>query len=321
MAATGKLKGFRAHNLKEVVVRPARPAGPDGPVMPRGPACDGDAEKAEQIIEVFRKFDVNGDGVITQDELARLLRALNLDPASLADGFDAMDRNGDGKLQYEEFVDWVTGRSTDWEILEPKSVDPETYEDHEDHAESDDDLEKLELTLADLEKRHGPLPVTFTMNGLTVFNNMTARFPGFDEKQLLLVMAEENYHGGHVLHRLRDEGITEVKVDPPKPVRVGRKMRGVVFPAEYRVALDAQPLRIYEEEVENWSVQCCLEEGRKSAGLLMPGKKFMVLEVRRGASHGFCFGRVESRGERPCWVCLGLELKSASLHYSSAERL
>merc|ERR1712232_287055 len=133
-------------------------------------------------------------------------------------------------------------------------------------------------------------------------------------------MEEENYHGGRVMHRLREMGTREVKVAPPKPVKVGKQLSSAAFPARYRVVADAA-LPIFEEESNNWAVQCCLEADRESVGSLQPGKQFMVLDVRRGDSYGFCFGRVESKTRRPWWVVLGLETKDGSLHYSSAERV
>eukprot|EP00746_Dinoflagellata_sp_MGD_P028138 gnl/MRDRNA2_/MRDRNA2_16653_c0_seq1.p1 gnl/MRDRNA2_/MRDRNA2_16653_c0~~gnl/MRDRNA2_/MRDRNA2_16653_c0_seq1.p1 ORF type:complete len:442 (-),score=111.40 gnl/MRDRNA2_/MRDRNA2_16653_c0_seq1:158-1483(-) len=58
--------------------------------------------------EAFSRTDINGDGFITKDELETILRSL---ADWTNDEFDALftsfDKNGDGKLQYDEFVDWL----------------------------------------------------------------------------------------------------------------------------------------------------------------------------------------------------------------------
>merc|ERR1719265_2177806 len=68
------------------------------------------------IVETFKKFDLNGDGMISRDELKRVLCCIS------ADQFDdsavdallaAADKNKDGFVQYEEFVCWVTADMKD----------------------------------------------------------------------------------------------------------------------------------------------------------------------------------------------------------------
>lgn len=67
-----------------------------------------------RIVQTFRKFDTNGDGSISRSELARAFTALD------ADKFDDekvgkllydFDSNGDGLIGYEEFIDFLTGKS------------------------------------------------------------------------------------------------------------------------------------------------------------------------------------------------------------------
>lgn len=66
----------------------------------------------EAVLEQFREFDSNGDGVITKAELRQVLKAL--DPGRwtekrLSQLVKLVDRNGDGNIQFEEFIGWLYG--------------------------------------------------------------------------------------------------------------------------------------------------------------------------------------------------------------------
>lgn len=71
---------------------------------------ESDAATAENIKEIFRNADANGDGVISEDELKSLFRELDdWSDEEFAVLFQSVDKNGDGKIQTQEFVDWVMG--------------------------------------------------------------------------------------------------------------------------------------------------------------------------------------------------------------------
>jgi Ca2+-binding EF-hand superfamily protein len=88
---------------------------------PKGGGDDDDDDGlTRKIIKVFRSFDMDGDGAISRDELTRLLQALNRDKwtnEELEVFMKAADMNGDGLIQYEEFVHWVSHESSD-QIME-----------------------------------------------------------------------------------------------------------------------------------------------------------------------------------------------------------
>lgn len=69
----------------------------------------------EQIVACFRQFDVSGTGAISRGELGAVLKVLNPAAFSKEEKVDAllkeMDTNGDGSIQYQEFVDWVLAGS------------------------------------------------------------------------------------------------------------------------------------------------------------------------------------------------------------------
>jgi len=70
-----------------------------------------DAGVKAMIVETFKKFDANGDGNISRDELQRVLGAISgsqFDDDAVNALLLASDTNKDGLIQYEEFVAWVT---------------------------------------------------------------------------------------------------------------------------------------------------------------------------------------------------------------------
>jgi Ca2+-binding EF-hand superfamily protein len=66
-------------------------------------------EGFDKVIEIFKAWDVDGDGTITKQELERVLVMLNpsFTKKELDKVFKAADKNGDGKIDYEEFADWL----------------------------------------------------------------------------------------------------------------------------------------------------------------------------------------------------------------------
>jgi len=65
-------------------------------------SCETDLIKAH-----FRSCDKNGDGIISKDELKKRFREWS--EKDCDDMFAAFDENKDGRVAYDEFVDWVMG--------------------------------------------------------------------------------------------------------------------------------------------------------------------------------------------------------------------
>uniref|UniRef100_A0A7S1WUU7 EF-hand domain-containing protein n=1 Tax=Alexandrium catenella TaxID=2925 RepID=A0A7S1WUU7_ALECA len=71
------------------------------------------AHKVAKIKEAFRKYDKDGDGTITKQELCVVLRSLgSFKDAEINAVFSVIDANRDGRVQFNEFVDWVSGTDT-----------------------------------------------------------------------------------------------------------------------------------------------------------------------------------------------------------------
>ena len=58
----------------------------------------------------FKQMDVNGDGHITQDELKQFMKQAGqrISKKELKQMISDADRNNDGKVNYQEFLDIVT---------------------------------------------------------------------------------------------------------------------------------------------------------------------------------------------------------------------
>uniref|UniRef100_A0A7S4W203 EF-hand domain-containing protein n=1 Tax=Alexandrium monilatum TaxID=311494 RepID=A0A7S4W203_9DINO len=65
------------------------------------------AEHSKKLKELFRRFDVNGDGAIDRGELTRVLEMCGVPVMDINALIDCVDRNGDGVVQYDEFIDWI----------------------------------------------------------------------------------------------------------------------------------------------------------------------------------------------------------------------
>mmetsp|Transcript_4428 Transcript_4428/g.9727 ORF Transcript_4428/g.9727 Transcript_4428/m.9727 type:complete len:776 (+) Transcript_4428:3-2330(+) len=76
--------------------------------------------------QAFVSADLNGDGQISRHELRQLLQAVTaLKPAEIDLMFDQFDTDGDGQLNYDEFVEWLMAddqQTTKKKVQETKSL-------------------------------------------------------------------------------------------------------------------------------------------------------------------------------------------------------
>ncbi|XP_044504708.1 probable calcium-binding protein CML23 [Mangifera indica] len=65
----------------------------------------------EEVRKVFNKFDKNGDGRISSDELKDILHALGskTSPEEVRRVMQEIDKDGDGYIDFDEFVAFHTG--------------------------------------------------------------------------------------------------------------------------------------------------------------------------------------------------------------------
>lgn len=66
-------------------------------------------DELDELHEAFELFDMDGNGGITQQEMATVMRSFGQDvhPAVLSPLFRQADHNRDGKLQFSEFLHLV----------------------------------------------------------------------------------------------------------------------------------------------------------------------------------------------------------------------
>ena len=63
--------------------------------------------RAEQVREMFKEFDKDNSGAISMSEAKLMLRRLRIPDSEVETLVAIHDKNQDGELQYEEFVEFL----------------------------------------------------------------------------------------------------------------------------------------------------------------------------------------------------------------------
>jgi len=66
----------------------------------------------ERISRQFKVYDKTGEGIVTKEELLALIKRLipSWDDASADKIFIAVDKNGDGRVDFDEFLEFIFSR-------------------------------------------------------------------------------------------------------------------------------------------------------------------------------------------------------------------
>lgn len=63
----------------------------------------------DSALKVFKQWDVSNNGFISQEDFTQIMRSLGLRDFSTSDCFAGVDANGDGGIDYQEFLAWLYG--------------------------------------------------------------------------------------------------------------------------------------------------------------------------------------------------------------------
>lgn len=110
LATTSQVKGVFQAGL-----------GTEGPIQIKNLDDPG----MQSIVDSFTKWDEDGDGTITNEELAKVLAALNPKFTDITTGklMDEIDTNGDGFIDIFEFVAWLSGENVKKKKMKKKALD------------------------------------------------------------------------------------------------------------------------------------------------------------------------------------------------------
>lgn len=72
-----------------------------------------DEESKKRIVEIFNKHDSDGDGTLSKGELRTVFLACGTKPEEIDEIFRRVDKNNDGKVSYNEFLDWIFSKDDD----------------------------------------------------------------------------------------------------------------------------------------------------------------------------------------------------------------
>ncbi|KAJ3695315.1 hypothetical protein LUZ60_000692 [Juncus effusus] len=77
-------------------------------------------DQLKQLRDIFRRFDMDGDGSLTQLELAALLRSIGLKPTGdeLHALLSIMDSNNNGMIEFEELASAIAPLMTQQSLLD-----------------------------------------------------------------------------------------------------------------------------------------------------------------------------------------------------------
>jgi Ca2+-binding EF-hand superfamily protein len=69
-----------------------------------------------KVLEMFKRLDVNGEGRISFDDMARLFELLEAD-INTDQFLQALDQDDNGQVDYATFLKWVMGDASPAELV------------------------------------------------------------------------------------------------------------------------------------------------------------------------------------------------------------
>jgi len=84
--------------------------------------------RKQKILEVFDRWDEEGKGWISEEGMMAVLKRLGVSEDMIVSLFRAADVNEDGKIDYEEFTNWVVGSEENQKLIEQAEPEDEDEE-------------------------------------------------------------------------------------------------------------------------------------------------------------------------------------------------
>lgn len=178
------LKDFFNRKKKDRLALGIQSARQQTPINSRSPSLNSRAQIEEELEQVFKKFDVNGDGKISASELGSIMGSLG-HPATddeLRIMIQEVDSDGDGFINLKEFVELNTKDIDYDEVLENLKDAFEVFDIDKNGAISAEELQDVlqslgeECTLAECRKM---------ISGVDADGNGTI---SFDEFKVMMMM-------------------------------------------------------------------------------------------------------------------------------------
>lgn len=96
---------------------------------------------SDKLIAMFKKYDKNGDGTMSKQEMTGVFKALDkkLSDVEIEVAFSSADRNSDGKIDVEEFIQWITGTTGKGDGINARSRMQEEFAKMPDAADDEGD--------------------------------------------------------------------------------------------------------------------------------------------------------------------------------------
>ena len=63
--------------------------------------------RLKKAVDMFKKFDADGNGSIEKDEFTQLMIAINCPKDKIPAALKSLDSDGDGKISFPEFLKWL----------------------------------------------------------------------------------------------------------------------------------------------------------------------------------------------------------------------
>lgn len=261
----------RVHVRFGSTLRALRPSNLMKIRVPTKAEMEEDDPDSARVLEIFQKYDSDGDGVINRKEFMNCLQKLGLGEDCLKTFLLSVDKDGDGVVEYEEFCNWAMSpgeksKKQRFDVYWPD--DSKLSRATPNAGEDDEDLEeKDELTVEDVTRIcGGSLPEGWPSHGITVVNNMRNRFPDYPVEGIVWSMRRNNFIGGKVIAAIRGTGAREVEAVPASAVKIGVAS----FPHKYRVRSSGKPMLVYSSSAQQWSFRNMRDNKMPSVGEISP---------------------------------------------------